>query len=310
MYGPPPTQTVRIKVHHRGELVHTPIKWYVNGEVSELEWNWDVDYISYKQLVDLIKSEGYKNIRCLWYWNPKFSFAHGLRSLNNDVDVLNFIKDIKGFDEADVYVEHSVDDPIDLEEIIDLEVGNEIDFDIGMESVDDLDMEMNETEGNEDEFDEGVRVDEDEVHAQVQNDEGVRVDEDDVNVEVQNQEGVRDVAVGAEGQMDGDDSDFVPSGEDSYSDLDLEDSLESYGMDSTIVFLEETFGFEVNQNTNVDGTLPSHTKFGDFDDEGNGNSDQLNTPLGSDDEDEGIEKFPLFKVGDEVRFEVQQQGND
>jgi len=282
----------------------------VNGEVSESEWNWDVDYISYKQLVDLIKSEGYKNIRCLWYWNPKFSFAHGLRSLNNDVDVLNFIKDIKGFDEADVYVEHSVDDPIDLEEIIDLEVGNEIDFDIGMESVDDLDMEMNETEGNEDEFDEGVRVDGNEVHAQVQNDEGVRVDEDDVNVEVQNQEGVRDVAVGAEGQMDGDDSDFVPSGEDSYSDLDLEDSLESYGMDSTIVFLEETFGFEVNQNTNVDGTLPSHTKFGDFDDEGNGNSDQLNTPLGSDDEDEGIEKFPLFKVGDEVRFEVQQQGND
>lgn len=59
----------------------------------------------------------------------------------------------------------------------------------------------------------------------------------------------------------------------------------------------------INQNTNDDATQTTPTHFGDFDDEGNGDFDQLNTPSKSDDE-EGIEKFPLFKPGDGVRFQI------
>lgn len=180
-----------------------------------------MDKISHKQLVDLIKSEEYKSITYLWYWNLGFSFARGLRPLNNDVDVLNFIEDISGFNVADVYVKHSVDNPIvKEEEIIALKKCNETDFAIGTESDDER------INGVEVEFqnEEGVRVDANEIEVEVQN-EGVGL-EDEVNPQVHDGANVK-------GQMN-DDVDFVPSGEDSYSDL--EDSIESYEMDWKLYF--------------------------------------------------------------------------
>lgn len=102
-------QIFRIRIHHKGQLVHHPVKWYVGETVSEMDWDWDVDLMSYMHIESMIKNEGYGNISCLWYWNPKFSFARGLRSLNNDQYVLNFTGDVKGFQVIDVYVEHAVD---------------------------------------------------------------------------------------------------------------------------------------------------------------------------------------------------------
>jgi hypothetical protein len=156
LYRPAETQHVRIRFHHRGELVNSPVKWYINGEVSEMNWKWDVDRMSYMQVEKMIKNEGYNNIKCLWYWNPKFSFSRGLRSLNNDGDVLKFIEDIKGFHVVDVYVEHNIDNPIienaQAEDVATdgwspTDVGNG-DEDIGVESenvesvdADDIDVE-------------------------------------------------------------------------------------------------------------------------------------------------------------------------
>lgn len=79
---------IRLRINHKGTLVETPIKWYVNGEVTEMNWSWDVDYMSYMELDDMIKSGDYVNIKCLWYWHPAYSFSRGLRPLNNDQDVL------------------------------------------------------------------------------------------------------------------------------------------------------------------------------------------------------------------------------
>lgn len=59
---------------------------------------------------NLIKSEGYKNIKCMWYWKLRFSFSCGLRPLNNDVDVLQFVKDVTRYKLVDLYVEHTIDD--------------------------------------------------------------------------------------------------------------------------------------------------------------------------------------------------------
>jgi hypothetical protein len=62
LYRPAETQRVRIRFHHRGELVNSPVKWYINGEVSEMNWKWDVDTMSYMQVEMMIKNEGYNNI--------------------------------------------------------------------------------------------------------------------------------------------------------------------------------------------------------------------------------------------------------
>lgn len=79
--------------------------------MSELNWKWNVDYMSYMQLEPLIQKEGYTNVKCMLYWNPRFSFARGLRPLNCDADLLKFIEDINGIgiELVYVYVEHSID---------------------------------------------------------------------------------------------------------------------------------------------------------------------------------------------------------
>ncbi|KAI5440635.1 hypothetical protein KIW84_010204 [Lathyrus oleraceus] len=91
-----------------GKLVETHAKWYVNGEVTEMNYSWDVDYMSYMDLKAMMKSESYVNIKCLWYWHLAYSFSRGLRPLNNDQDVLQFSKDVIGYDVIDVYVEHNL----------------------------------------------------------------------------------------------------------------------------------------------------------------------------------------------------------
>lgn len=48
------------------------------------------------------------DIKCMWYWNLRYSFSRGLRFVNCDGDVLKFVEDVKGFDLVDAYVEHSI----------------------------------------------------------------------------------------------------------------------------------------------------------------------------------------------------------
>ncbi|KAI5445868.1 hypothetical protein KIW84_013915 [Lathyrus oleraceus] len=104
---PVKTNKIRLRIHHREKLVETHVKWYVNGEVTEMNWSWDVDYMAYMELEDMIKSESYVNIKYLWYWNHAYRFSHGLRPLNNDQDVLQFSKDVVGYDI--IYVFKSAD---------------------------------------------------------------------------------------------------------------------------------------------------------------------------------------------------------
>ncbi|KAI5393580.1 hypothetical protein KIW84_060633 [Lathyrus oleraceus] len=46
-----PTQVdkVRLRIHHSGKLVSEPVMWYVGGEVTGVNWGWDVDFMSYIQ---------------------------------------------------------------------------------------------------------------------------------------------------------------------------------------------------------------------------------------------------------------------
>ncbi|XP_050878006.1 uncharacterized protein LOC127081821 [Lathyrus oleraceus] len=73
--------------------------------------------MSYMQIEELIKDEGYCNIKCLWYWNLNFSFSRGFQPLNNDNDVLRFMEDVRGFKVIDIYVEHKVEE-INIEDVM------------------------------------------------------------------------------------------------------------------------------------------------------------------------------------------------
>lgn len=72
----------------------------------------------------------------IWYWNPIFSVARGLRRQDYDADMLKFIEDINAIviELVDVYVEHSVDNPDIINEE---ELGNgydeEVDIDVGVD---------------------------------------------------------------------------------------------------------------------------------------------------------------------------------
>ena len=105
---------MRLRLHHRGRFVNEPVHLYVGGEVTEMNWKFDVDFMSYMDLEALVKGQGYIDIGSLWYRNPKFSFTRGLRPLNNDRDVLQFGQDVVGHEVIDVYVEHKVSDPPEI----------------------------------------------------------------------------------------------------------------------------------------------------------------------------------------------------
>ncbi|WJX76245.1 hypothetical protein P8452_59685 [Trifolium repens] len=79
---PPEKQCVRIKFHHKGQLVTKSVHCYINGVVDERDWNWNVDMLSYMEIDGLVKSLGYASVKCLWYCDPRLSFSQGLRPLN------------------------------------------------------------------------------------------------------------------------------------------------------------------------------------------------------------------------------------
>ncbi|XP_058773528.1 uncharacterized protein LOC131647680 isoform X2 [Vicia villosa] len=113
---PSQTTKVRLRLHHRGRFVNEPVKLYVGGEVSEMTWKLDVDYLSYMDIEGLVRDHGYVDIENLWYRNPKFSFTRGIRPLNNDNDVLQFGQDVVGHELIDIYVEHKVSAPPEIVE--------------------------------------------------------------------------------------------------------------------------------------------------------------------------------------------------
>ncbi|CAK8534364.1 unnamed protein product [Lathyrus sativus] len=102
---------VKLRINHGKSLLHYPCKLYVDGKVDEMNWKWDVDLISYMEIFEVIKSLSYVRAKCIWYHDPKFSLERRLRPMNNDKDILKFGEDMKGYDYADIYVDHIVDEP-------------------------------------------------------------------------------------------------------------------------------------------------------------------------------------------------------
>ena len=89
---------MRLKIHHGGMFIYNPSTTYVNGEIVEEEWGWDVDTMSYIDSMKVIKSIGYNAFKCLWYRHPGKALCRGLKPLNGDSDILQLLEDVARFD--------------------------------------------------------------------------------------------------------------------------------------------------------------------------------------------------------------------
>ena len=105
---PTEEQTVKLKIHHGGMFIYQPFTVYINGQIVEEEWGWDVDTMSYIDFMKLINSLGYKSFKCLWYRDPRKELSRGLKPLNCDSDILQLAEDFSGFDVVEVYVDQGV----------------------------------------------------------------------------------------------------------------------------------------------------------------------------------------------------------
>lgn len=59
VYGlcrPATKEIIRLRIHHRGQLVTHPIMWYVGETLSEMNWDWDVDLMFYRDIEKMKKS--------------------------------------------------------------------------------------------------------------------------------------------------------------------------------------------------------------------------------------------------------------
>ncbi|CAI8609224.1 unnamed protein product [Vicia faba] len=186
---PTKVHKIRIRLHHKGDLVHSPVKWYVGGIVTKISWKIDVGYISYIDLEALIQSEGYFNMKSIWYWNPRFRFSRGLRPLNNDADVLKLIEDICEFDLVDLYVEHGVNNPDvtdEAETINGFDVDDNV-VEVNIEKDNKVDVENDkevDDEGNSEKEDTVEAENDKEVDVEGDNDHFVEAKNDKVDVEV------------------------------------------------------------------------------------------------------------------------------
>ncbi|XP_058733206.1 uncharacterized protein LOC131604807 [Vicia villosa] len=224
--------------------------------VSEMDWNWDVDLMSYMDLESVIKSPGYGNIKCLWYWNPVFSFTRDLRPLNNDQDVLTIIEDVKGHNIVDVYVER----PVEIPDFVETDEVNVEDVQGDEVNVEDVQPDK-------------VNVESDEVNVDDVQAEKVNVESDEVNVD-----DVQVDKVNVDEDENGTDPDYEPSDEDVDGiDIDLGPDVD---VDWTTVLPNDQ-----TKNSSGHNVISDNESF---------DSDELQTPPESDVEDE-TERFPIFK---------------
>lgn len=112
-----PTGSNIITIHlwHKGYFVDEPRFDYAHGVCQSFE-GWDVDGINSIEIGKLVKSLGYASFKCLWYRYPALGLFNGRRPFNEDADVIEFLKDVKGHDEVEFFVEHWVDNQIHVQE--------------------------------------------------------------------------------------------------------------------------------------------------------------------------------------------------
>ncbi|KAD2804348.1 hypothetical protein E3N88_37725 [Mikania micrantha] len=96
-----------IKIHHGGRFTKFPNRSYVDGQVSYADL-FDREHFSVFELNKLVTELGYprKEIMFYHYKIPDQDLNFGLRALENDADVVGFLKFVNDNWLMNVYIEH------------------------------------------------------------------------------------------------------------------------------------------------------------------------------------------------------------
>ena len=91
-----------ITLYYLGKIKNNPYR-YEKGEVKTYEDN-NSDEMSLVEMWNKAKNFEYGENDVFMYIVPTMPFADGLKPLEDDVDVMNMVKCIRGYNEVEVYV--------------------------------------------------------------------------------------------------------------------------------------------------------------------------------------------------------------
>ena len=99
---------ITIQVYHGGRFVQNHELEYVGGKISHFD-ECDTDKLNIMEFHSMVRELGYRQWHAIWYMVPGTEFLRiGLRRLETDGDVLNFIAESVTSNVLDVYVEEGL----------------------------------------------------------------------------------------------------------------------------------------------------------------------------------------------------------
>ena len=97
-----------VTVFHGGNMTCDPCLPYVGGLCETIE-AWDTDVISSIEVGKVVKALAYGSFKSLWYAHTDGSGSIAIKPLNCDADVRQWLADVQGLNQADVFVEHTIE---------------------------------------------------------------------------------------------------------------------------------------------------------------------------------------------------------
>ncbi|MBA0700931.1 hypothetical protein Goari_022499 [Gossypium aridum] len=106
-----------------GHFIKDPYVRYVGGEVIRLKE--DLDTISYFELCKIVKIElGLHTVMLVYFYEPgTVGLQNNLRVIYDDISAIDMLDFWVKFKEIHLYVEHEVDNPIIVDDMLFLTVG-------------------------------------------------------------------------------------------------------------------------------------------------------------------------------------------
>jgi len=108
-----------ITIHHGGVVQHNPGLQYVGGLTDEIK-NYDVDFLSAWEIEDIVRDLGYVNDLKYWFKMDGNDVEELGKPLTNDEQVVDFLNivEVYGLTSVHIYVEHRVDEPDIVGEVL------------------------------------------------------------------------------------------------------------------------------------------------------------------------------------------------
>jgi hypothetical protein len=106
-------------IHHGGVVQHNPSLQYVGGLKDEIK-NYDIDFLLAWEIEDVVRDLGYVNDLRYWFKMDDNDVEELGKPLTNDEQVVDFLNivEVYGLTSVHIYVEHRVDEPDIVGEVL------------------------------------------------------------------------------------------------------------------------------------------------------------------------------------------------